>query len=111
MRVRAGVAPRVASGDRAASKGKSAGGCSSFKRRVEREHRCAAPHARIFSERSSHFPTRWWGYVAVISTRRPESPQPAPIMQMPDLLGSDRPWCVCACAQVGWAPFLGWKVG
>ena len=41
MRVRAGVAPRVASGDRAASKGKSAGGCSSFKRRVEREHRCA----------------------------------------------------------------------
>jgi hypothetical protein len=31
MRVRAGVAPRVASGDRAASKGKSAGGCSSFK--------------------------------------------------------------------------------
>ena len=43
MRVRAGVAPRVASGDRAASKGKSAGGCSSFKRR----HRCAAPHARF----------------------------------------------------------------
>ena len=70
MRVRAGVAPRVASGDRAASKGKPAGGCSSFKRRVEQEHRCAAPHAR-----------------------------------------SDRPWCVCACAQVGWAPFLGWKVG
>ena len=28
MRVRAGVAPRVASGDRAASKGKPAGGCS-----------------------------------------------------------------------------------
>ena len=46
MRVRAGVAPRVASGDRAASKGKPAGGCSSFKRRVEREERCAAPHAR-----------------------------------------------------------------
>ena len=45
MRVRAGVAPRVASGDRAASKGKPAGGCSSFKRRVEREERCAAPHA------------------------------------------------------------------
>jgi|EP01047_Picozoa_sp_COSAG01_P047448 hypothetical protein len=42
MRVRAGVAPRVASGDRAASKGKPAGGCSSFKRRVEREERCAA---------------------------------------------------------------------
>jgi hypothetical protein len=31
MRVRAGVAARVASGDPAASKGKSAGGCSSFK--------------------------------------------------------------------------------
>ena len=46
MRVRAGVAPRVASGNPAASKGKSAGGCSSFKRRVEREERCAAPHAR-----------------------------------------------------------------
>eukprot|EP01047_Picozoa_sp_COSAG01_P031324 COSAG01_NODE_2219_length_8143_cov_100.563083_3_plen_262_part_00 len=46
MRVRAGVAPRMASGDRAASKGKPAGGCSSFKRRVEREERCAAPHAR-----------------------------------------------------------------
>ena len=70
MRVRAGVAPRVASGDRAASKGKPAGGCSSFKRRVEQEHRCAAPHAR-----------------------------------------SDRPWCVCACAQVGWAGNMGWKVG
>eukprot|EP01046_Picozoa_sp_COSAG06_P072553 COSAG06_NODE_21281_length_763_cov_0.506024_1_plen_116_part_01 len=58
MRVRAGVAPRVASGDRAASKSKSAGGCSSFKRRVGQEERCAATHAR-----------------------------------------SDRPWCVCACAQ------------
>ena len=70
MRVRAGVAPRVASGDPAASKGKSAGGASFGKRRVEREERCAAPHAR-----------------------------------------SDRPWCVCACAQVGWAPGMGWKVG
>ena len=35
MRVRAGVAPRVASGDPAASKGKSAGGCSSFKVALE----------------------------------------------------------------------------
>jgi hypothetical protein len=41
MRVRAGVAPRVASDDRFASKGKPAGGCSSFKRRVERGHTCA----------------------------------------------------------------------
>jgi hypothetical protein len=31
MRARAGVAPRVASGDRATSKGKPAGGCSSSK--------------------------------------------------------------------------------
>ena len=46
MRVRAGVAPRVASGDPAASKGKSAGGASFGKRRVGREERCAAPHAR-----------------------------------------------------------------
>ena len=43
MRVRAGVAPRVASGDPAASKGKSAGGASFGKRRVGREERCAAP--------------------------------------------------------------------
>jgi hypothetical protein len=70
MRVRTGVAPRVASGDRATSKGKSAGGCSSFKRRVEREERCAAPHVFF-----------------------------------------DRPWCVCACAQVGWALGMGWNVG
>ena len=42
MRVRAGVAPRVASGDPAASKGKSAGGASFGKRRVGREERCAA---------------------------------------------------------------------
>ena len=48
MRVRAGVAPRVASGDPAASKGKSAGGASFGKRRVGREERCAAPHARFF---------------------------------------------------------------
>ena len=46
MRVRAGVAPRVASGDPAASKGKSAGGASFGKRRVGQEERCAAPHAR-----------------------------------------------------------------
>jgi hypothetical protein len=46
MRVRAGVAPRVEPGDRAASKGKSAGGCSSFKRRVDREERCAAPQGK-----------------------------------------------------------------
>jgi hypothetical protein len=45
MRVRAGVAPRVASGDPAASKGKSAGGASFGKRRVGREERCAATHA------------------------------------------------------------------
>ena len=43
MRVRAGVAPRVASGDPAASKGKSAGGASFGKRRVGQEERCAAP--------------------------------------------------------------------
>ena len=47
MRVRAGVAPRVASGDPAASKGKSAGGASFRKRRVGREERCAATHARF----------------------------------------------------------------
>ena len=35
MRVRAGVAPRVASGDRAASKGKPAGGCSSLARSLK----------------------------------------------------------------------------
>jgi hypothetical protein len=46
MRVRAGVAPRVASGDPAASKGKSAGGASFGKRRVGQEERCAATHAR-----------------------------------------------------------------
>jgi hypothetical protein len=47
MRVRAGVAPRVASGDPAASKGKSAGGASFGKRRVGREERCAATHASL----------------------------------------------------------------
>eukprot|EP01047_Picozoa_sp_COSAG01_P142954 COSAG01_NODE_74395_length_214_cov_144.078261_1_plen_45_part_10 len=36
MRVTAAVAPRVASGDPAASKGKSAGGASFGKRRVGR---------------------------------------------------------------------------
>ena len=46
MRVTAAVAPRMASGDPAASKGKSAGGASFGKRRVGREERCAAPHAR-----------------------------------------------------------------
>ena len=46
MRVRAGVAPRVASGDPAVSKGKWAGGASFGKRRVGQEERCAAPHAR-----------------------------------------------------------------
>ena len=43
MRVTAAVAPRVASGDPAASKGKSAGGASFGKRRVGQEERCAAP--------------------------------------------------------------------
>jgi hypothetical protein len=66
MRVRAGVSPHMASGDPAASKGKYAGEASFGKRRVGREERCAAPHAR-----------------------------------------SDRPWCVCTCAQVGWAPGMG----
>ena len=47
MRVTAAVAPRVASGDPAASKGKSAGGASFGKRRVGREERCAATHARF----------------------------------------------------------------
>ena len=47
MRVRAGVAPRVASGDPAASKGKSAGGASFGKRRVGQEERCAATHAPL----------------------------------------------------------------
>eukprot|EP01047_Picozoa_sp_COSAG01_P001671 COSAG01_NODE_39_length_33243_cov_28.298558_17_plen_90_part_00 len=43
MRVTAAVAPRMASGDPAASKGKSAGGASFGKRRDGREERCAAP--------------------------------------------------------------------
>ena len=46
MRVRAGVSPHMASGDPAASKGKYAGEASFGKRRVGREERCAAPHAR-----------------------------------------------------------------
>ena len=50
MRVRAGVAPRVASGDPAASKGKSAGGASFGKRRVGQEERCAATHARCYGK-------------------------------------------------------------
>ena len=43
MRVRAGVAPRVASGDPAASKGKSAGGASFGKRRVGQERGAQPP--------------------------------------------------------------------
>ena len=46
MRVTAAVAPHMASGDPAASKGKSAGGASFGKRRVGQEERCATPHAR-----------------------------------------------------------------
>jgi hypothetical protein len=45
MRVRAGVAPRVASGDPAASKGKSAGVASFGKRRVGRESKRGAQRA------------------------------------------------------------------
>ena len=99
MRVRAGVAPRVASGDRAASKGKPAGGCSSFKRRVEQEHRCAAPHAR-----ASHF---WLLHALVPSLvfRDPCGddsslpPRSHACFRTALARNSDRPWCVCACAQ------------
>ena len=111
MRVCAGVVLRVASGDRAASKGKPAGGCSSFKRRVEQEHRCAAPHARaeqIVPLQSQSRPFVFRGPCGDDS-----SPPEATAARSPPRLArnSDRPWCVCACAQVGWAPFLGWKVG
>ena len=75
MRVRAGVAPRVASGDRAASKGKPAGGCSSFKRRVEQEHRCAAPHARAVQIWQLHNWSRP-GSTAHTCTRRVAAPPP-----------------------------------
>ena len=111
MRVRAGVAPRVASGDPAASKGKPAGGCSSFKRRVEREERCAAPHAR-----APHIGRLPKSTLHGLDSSRCGDDSPLP----PDNHGfspprlarnSDRPWCVCACAQVGWAPGMGWKVG
>jgi hypothetical protein len=107
MRVRAGVAPRVASGDRAASKGKSAGGCSSFKRRVEREERCAAPHARAEQIWQLH------AQVEPFVFRDPcgddSSPDEAILGRKRTALArnSDRPWCVCACAQVGWAPGMG----
>jgi hypothetical protein len=107
MRVRAGVAPRVASGDRAASKGKSAGGASFGKRRVEQEHRCAAPHAL-------------WPHLERLPKSTPherdssrygdDSPLPKVShgLSPPRLAkNSDRPWCVCACAQVGWAPGMG----
>jgi hypothetical protein len=43
MRVTAAVAPRMASGDPAGAKGKSASGASFGKRRVGREERCAQP--------------------------------------------------------------------
>ena len=46
MRVAAAVAPRMASGDPAGAKGKSAGGASFGKRRVGQEERCTATHAR-----------------------------------------------------------------
>jgi hypothetical protein len=56
--------------------------------------RTHAPRAvRISSERSSDFPTRWWGYVPVISTRRPESSQLAPIMQEQQLLAKNVGGC------------------
>ena len=63
MRVRAGVAPRVASGGPAASKGKWAGGASFRKRRVGREERCAAPHARAQHFWRSRNPAPPRGYV------------------------------------------------
>ena len=56
MRVRAGVAPRVASGDPAGAKGKSAGGASFGKRRVERER----GEAMYFCERVSGLIGRQW---------------------------------------------------
>jgi hypothetical protein len=107
MRVRAGVAPRVESGDRAASKGKSAGGCSSFKRRVEREERCAAPH--VFFQRLPLL-HRHSLRVGAASPCVDDSalPQRAVGLSPPRLArNSDRPWCVCTCAQVGWAPGMG----
>eukprot|EP01047_Picozoa_sp_COSAG01_P017567 COSAG01_NODE_932_length_12651_cov_50.381741_6_plen_90_part_00 len=46
MRVTAAVAPRMASGDPAASKGKSAGGASFWQEKSWARERCAATHAR-----------------------------------------------------------------
>jgi hypothetical protein len=107
MRVRAGVAPRVASGDPAASKGKSAGGCSSFKRRVEREHRCAAPHARLPQLPRLHNWSRLRGFRSSRADDSNISSPPGGEMRTALAKNSDRPWCVCACAQVGWAPGMG----
>ena len=70
MRVRAGVAPRVASSDPAASKGKSAGGASFGKRRVGQEERCAAPHARAQHFRRIRLQVEHRGYVVVVMVAR-----------------------------------------
>ena len=107
MRVRAGVAPRVASGDPAASKGKSAGGASFGKRRVGREHRCAAPH--VFARRIALLP-KSTPHEVDSSRCGDDSPlhQHSHGLSPPRLArNSDRPWCLWACAQVGWAPGMG----
>ena len=107
MRVRAWVAPRVASGDRAASKGKSAGGASFGKRRVEQEHRCAAPHARLPQLPRLHNWSRLRGFRSSRADDSNISSPPGGEMRTALAKNSDRPWCVCACAQVGWAPGMG----
>jgi hypothetical protein len=107
MRVRAGVAPRVASGDRAASKGKSAGGASFGKRRVEQEHRCAAPHALWPHLERLPKPTMDRLDSAPCGDDSPLQPHNHGEIRTALARNSDRPWCVCACAQVGWAPGMG----
>jgi hypothetical protein len=58
MRVTAAVAPRMASGDPAGAKGKSASGASFGKRRVGREERCAQPPSAMHSIFSAFAQTR-----------------------------------------------------
>eukprot|EP01047_Picozoa_sp_COSAG01_P138962 COSAG01_NODE_69678_length_260_cov_1.900621_1_plen_65_part_10 len=63
-----------------------------------------SPHARISSERCSFSHVKSFVGAAAITRRIPEYEGLTLALQAHDLLGSDRPWCVCACAQVGWAP-------